>query len=47
MNRYFNNYQMSKLQGNKVKLHMGEYLNNKIDNNEALFVSNNKPYNRL
>ena len=27
----------------KAKLHMEEYLNN----NEALFVSNNKPYNRL
>ena len=31
----------------KAKLHMEEYLNNRIDNNEALFVSNNKPYERL
>ena len=31
----------------KAKLHMEEYLNNRIDNNEALFVSNNKPYDRL
>ena len=31
----------------KAKLHMKEYLNNRIDNNEALFVSNNKPYERL
>ena len=26
---------------------MEEYLNNRRDNNEALFVSNNKPYARL
>ena len=31
----------------KAKLHMEEYLNNRMDNNEALFVSNNKPYDRL
>ena len=31
----------------KAKLHMEEYLNNRIDDNEALFVSNNKPYKRL
>ena len=31
----------------KAKLHMEEYLSNRIDNNEALFVSNNKPYERL
>ena len=31
----------------KAKLHMEEYLDNRIDNNEALFVSNNKPYDRL
>lgn len=31
----------------KAKLHMEEYLSNRIDNNEALFVSNNKPYDRL
>lgn len=31
----------------KAKLHIEEYLNSRIDNNEALFVSNNKPYNRL
>ena len=31
----------------KAKLHMEEYLSNRIDNNEALFVSNNKHYERL
>ena len=31
----------------KAKLHMEEYLSNRTDNNEALFVSNNKPYDRL
>ena len=31
----------------KAKLHMEEYLNNRMDNNEALFVSNNKLYDRL
>jgi len=31
----------------KAKLHMEEYLNNRIDNSEALFVSNNKPHERL
>lgn len=31
----------------KAKLHMEEYLSNRTDYNEALFVSNNKPYNRL
>ena len=31
----------------KAKLHMEEYLNNRTDNNEAFFVSNNKPYERL
>ena len=31
----------------KAKLHMEEYLSNRIDNTEALFVSNNKPYERL
>jgi len=31
----------------KAKLHIEEYLENRKDNNEALFVSNNKPYNRL
>ena len=31
----------------KAKLHMEEYLNNRINHNKALFVSNNKTYNRL
>ena len=31
----------------KAKLHMEEYLNNRKDDNKALFVSNNKPYDRL
>ena len=31
----------------KAKLHIEEYLRNRKDNNEALFVSNNKPYKRL
>ena len=31
----------------KAKLHMEEYLNNRKDDNKALFVSNNKPYERL
>lgn len=31
----------------KAKLHIEEYLENRKDNNKALFVSNNKPYNRL
>lgn len=31
----------------KAKLHIEEYLNSRIDNNEALFVSRNKPYDRL
>lgn len=31
----------------KAKLHMEKYLSNRIDNNEALFVSNNKSYERL
>ena len=31
----------------KAKLHMEEYLNNRTDTNESLFVSDNKPYKRL
>ena len=31
----------------KAKLHMEEYLSNRMDHNEALFVSNNKPYEIL
>ena len=31
----------------KAKLHMEGYLNNRMDNNEALFLSNNKLYDRL
>ena len=31
----------------KAKLHMEEYLSNRMDNNEELFVSNNKLYDRL
>ena len=55
MNRYLNNYQMSKLQEvlykkveiEKKEISNDEYLNNRMDNNAALFVSNNKPYDRL
>lgn len=31
----------------KAKLHLKEYISSRNDNNEALFVTNNKPHNRL
>ena len=31
----------------KAKLHLKEYLNSRVDNEEALFVSVDRPYNRL
>lgn len=31
----------------KAKLHLKEYLSTRKDNNEALFVTIDKPYNRL
>lgn len=31
----------------RTKIHLQEYLNNRIDNNEALFVSLKAPYNRI